>query len=179
MQTDLYKELLRLSKELNIKIVTLNKGNKYFLDGICITTLYPNKKIDIEKDLNNNSLILRLDVYSKSIIFMGDAEAEEEGYLLNNYLKDLNKLNVDVLKVGHHGSKTSSTEELIKATTPDICVISCGIDNKFGHPNIETLEKLQKHDISVFRTDKMGEIMLRVYKKGYLGARHVNFFNNS
>ena len=87
--------------------------------------------------------------------------AEEKTILRSDYA-DL--LDVDVLKMGHHGSRTSSSAAFLKAVTPDYCVISCGAGNDYGHPHKETLQKLSKIETQVLRTDQMGSI--RFYSDG-------------
>lgn len=129
------------------------KIGDYFLD-----VLYPydgETFQDVSKDdLNNASVIMRLSNIKRSILFVGDAESKEESNLLKNnvYVKS------DFLKVGHHGSKTSSTEGFLKAVLPSQGAISCGKKNKFKHPSKETLEMLDKFKVEVFRTDEEGDI---------------------
>ena len=170
-ETLLYDELLKICKEKNIKITVFKKMDKYSLDGVLITALYPTQKIDINDDLNNNSLILKCSIYGKDILFTGDAEKEEEKVLLDYYNNKSEWLDVDILKVGHHGSKTSSTEELLKAVTPYISIISCGADNKFGHPHAETMKKLGIYSNYILRTDEDGEIMLKIHKNGKISLQ--------
>ena len=88
-------------------------------------------------------------------LFTGDAEYDEEQSLINgNY-----DLSADVLKLGHHGSKTSSCEEFLQAVNPEYAVISCGQDNPYGHPHESTLERLKRLNIKVFRTDEQGAVV--------------------
>mgnify|MGYP002626785264 CR=1 FL=1 len=89
-------------------------------------------------------------------MFMGDASATTEKEVLNKY----NLSNIDVLKVGHHGSKTSSSTEFIDAINPKYSIISVGEDNRYGHPNKEVLENLK--DSKIYRTDQDGSIMCKV-----------------
>jgi len=118
--------------------------------------LYPFEDLTGEKvkNLNNTSILCRLIYDSTSFLFTGDAEKEEEQDLIdhNIYLKS------DVLKVGHHGSNTSSTENFLKAVSPEIGVISAGKDNRFGHPSDKLLERLENNGIKIYRTDKNGDI---------------------
>ena len=88
----------------------------------------------------------------------GDAHLESEGEILQKYSKS--ELDADVLKVGHHGSRTSSGEDFLDAVTPDYAVISCGAGNEYGHPHSETLEKLAEREIPIYRTDERGTIVL-------------------
>ena len=90
-------------------------------------------------------------------MFTGDAESEPEKDMLKNCKSDLN---VDVLKVGHHGSKTSTTQNFLKAVSPQIAVISCGEGNDYGHPNGATLKKLS--NIETYRTDLESTVVISV-----------------
>ena len=94
---------------------------------------------------------------STSFLFTGDAERREEEIMINDYNRFLD---VDVLKAAHHGSKTGTSEEFIKFTSPEYAIISAGINNKFGHPDQETLDRLEQNNIKVFRTDKSSAILL-------------------
>ncbi len=106
------------------------------------------------KDSNNTSVIVKLVFGKNSFLFTGDAYKSVEGELLEKGAD----IDSDVLKDGHHGSKTSSAEEFIKAISPEIAVISAGKDNSYGHPHQETLDALEKYGITVLRTDVNGDI---------------------
>ena len=101
------------------------------------------------KDLNNTSVITRLVFGEVSFLFTGDVYKSVERELVSGELD----VDSDILKVGHHGSKTSSDESFIKEVSPDVAVISCGKDNHYGHPYPETLETLEKYGINILRTD--------------------------
>ena len=89
-------------------------------------------------------------------MFMGDASTTTENKILNKY----NLLDIDVLKVGHHGSRTSSSEEFIDEINPKYSIISVGKNNRYGHPNKEVLETL--NDSKIYRTDEDGSIMFKI-----------------
>ena len=107
-------------------------------------------------DLNNYSIVTRLDVGSSSFLFTGDCEAACEQEMIDAGVD----LDVDILKVGHHGSSTSSSEAFLDAVSPEVAVISCGLDNEYGHPHDETLEKLDAIGCDVLRTDLNGDITI-------------------
>lgn len=112
---------------------------------------------DTYEDANNISIVLKVTFGNTSFLFTGDAEAVvEENLLLSGY-----ELNCDVLKVGHHGSSTSSTDDFIKAVSPDIAVISCGKDNSYGHPHTKVINTLEKYNIDYYRTDRLGNIVIK------------------
>lgn len=105
-------------------------------------------------DLNNYSAVLRLDYKDKSFLFCGDAEEEAEGEMINRGMS----FECDVLKVGHHGSSTSSGDFFMKIASPEISVISCGVNNKYGHPHEEALGRITKYSDKVLRTDVNGTV---------------------
>ena len=110
---------------------------------------------DNEND-NSNVIYTELDGYK--FMFMGDAGVEKEKDILNKY----NISGIDVLKIGHHGSKTSSSKEFIHSTNPKYSLISVGKNNRYGHPNKEVLDTL--NDSKIYRTDQDGSIMFKIKK---------------
>lgn len=107
-----------------------------------------------EGDTNNNSIAVRLKYGSRSFLFTGDAEIQEEQDMLESgmYLKS------DVYQAGHHGSRNASSREFLEAVLPGYAVISCGKDNDYGHPHQETLQRLQAAGAQIMRTDTQGTI---------------------
>ena len=99
-----------------------------------------------------------------SMLFTGDVEKIAEDRVYELY-KNTDKLNATVLKVAHHGSKTSSTENFLDLVNPKIAVIGVGENNKFGHPNIDVIKRLKKYTNFIYRTDEMGEISIMVNKR--------------
>jgi beta-lactamase superfamily II metal-dependent hydrolase len=109
-------------------------------------------------DINDNSIVLKLTYGNFSILLTGDiGEIPEERLVNNTNIKD-----IDILKVAHHGSKYSSTKEFLHSINPQIAVILVGDNNRYGHPHLETLEKLNNHESiqHIFRTDIDGTIIL-------------------
>ena len=147
---DLENELIKVLDKKKIKyyscIKELNIDNDklYFLQT---------KEYDNEND-NSNVIYTKLDGYK--FMFMGDAGIDKEKDILDKY----NLSNVDVLKVGHHGSKTSSSKKFIDETNPKYGVISVGKNNRYGHPNKEVLNTLSNSKI--YRTDEDGSIMFKI-----------------
>lgn len=110
-----------------------------------------------EKDPNNCSLVILYTYGKNKVLFMGDADQSIEKSL------DLKQIgDVDLIKVGHHGSKTSSNFDFMKAISPEYAVITCGTSNKYGHPNKETIETLEKLNIAFYRTDERGDIIFNL-----------------
>lgn len=147
---DLEKELIKVLDKKKIKYyscikeLNIDKNKLYFLQ----TKLYDN-----END-NSNVIITELDGYK--FMFMGDASTITEKEIMNKY----NLSNIDVLKVGHHGSKTSSSKEFINEINPKYSIISVGKNNRYGHPNKEVLDNLDNSKI--YRTDQDGSIMFKI-----------------
>lgn len=135
---------------LNLNEIHYSSGDKIYIKNLVFNILSPD--IDMN-DKNNNSLVMSVNISGYKILFTGDLEKEGEEYLLKNML---GSLNADILKVGHHGSNTSSTKEFIDAVSPKYSVISCGLDNKYGFPHDSTLKELRK--TKIYRTDRDGNI---------------------
>lgn len=132
-------------------------SRKINLDSLTFTILPPANPLIRDSELNNNSVVLRLDFKNFSCLFTGDIEKKREGQLL---IKSRNSLNVDILKVAHHGSSSSSSSLFVKSVKPKISIISCGEGNQYGHPHQETLTLLQNLGIEIYRTDLNGTILV-------------------
>ncbi len=128
-------------------------GDSYTLGSAEFTILGPRKIYD---DTNNSSIVLRLTHGNNSFLFMGDAEEEAENDMLNGDIM----VDADVLKAGHHGSRTASSKVFLQAVSPAYAVISCAEDNSYGHPHAETLNNLRAMGVQVFRTDEQGSIVV-------------------
>ena len=142
------------------------KGDNIQIDkNVKIEILWPVEKQIQENILNNNSVVFKLYYNNFSILFTGDIEkiAEEQ---LNNLYKDNLTLQSNVLKVAHHGSKSSTIQEFIDLVKPQISLIGVGSKNTFGHPNSEVIKRLQQVNSKVYRTDIYGEIKLKIDKNG-------------
>ena len=113
------------------------------------------------KDENNNSIVGKLDCFGTDILLTGDLEADGEAVLAEKY-----DLETDILKVGHHGSQTSSSPEFLAEADPTYAVIQCGKDNSYGHPHYEVLERLDNDDVRIYRTDIDGNITFFLSENG-------------
>lgn len=158
--TGSYKNYLQQIKSRKIPYHVLKAGEDLeFFDGVKFHVLGPVSVIKDQKgnsDFNNNSIVGRLTYGTFSMLFTGDAEKEEEATIL----KQGGTLKSDVLKVGHHGSRTSSSPTFLKAVSPKDAFISCGQGNDYGHPHKVTLQKLEKAKINIYRTDRNGTVTL-------------------
>lgn len=157
--TRTYEDVLDALLEKEVRVVKPKPGDTYSLGEADFTILSP--AADIAKqavkdgDLNNLSVGIRLAFGSNAFIMCGDAEAPSEKAMTESGLS----LKADVLKLGHHGSSTSTCDEFLRAVSPSYAVISCGTDNSYGHPHKETMEKLAASGISVYRTDEQGTLV--------------------
>jgi competence protein ComEC len=110
----------------------------------------------IEKKLNFSSIVSRLTYGKTKFLFTGDIEKESEQELVEGGAD----ISADVLKVAHHGSKTSSTEEFVRSVNPKVAVIQAGRNNRYGHPHAQTLETFQSFNVPVLRNDVNGDIVI-------------------
>ena len=147
---DLEKELIKVLDKKKIKYyscikeLNIDDNKLYFLQ----TGEYDNE--------NNNSNVIYTELNGYKFMFMGDAGIEKEKDILDKY----NISDIDVLKVGHHGSKTSSGKNFIDEISPKYSIISVGKNNRYGHPNEEVLENLENSKI--YRTDQDGSVMFKI-----------------
>ena len=140
-----YIKFKKIVKEKQIKVLIIGQGDSLKIeDNIYFDFLWPNKsKIVRENVLNNNSIVCKLRYKNFSMLFSGDIEEIAENQILEEYKNNLQILNSTILKVGHHGSKTSSTKEFIEAVKPKISLIGVGDNNKFGHPNDDVIKRFE------------------------------------
>lgn len=153
--TKVYTNFLKTAKSHNIDITECKSDETLFeFDGLKAETLAPNGHG--YSDLNDYSIVLRLQYVKKVFIFSGDAETQSENEIIGKY--DAAFLDCDVLQCGHHGSKTSSSAEYLSVIKPEYAVISVGKDNKYGHPTQETLSRLNDIGAQIYRTDINGTV---------------------
>lgn len=153
-----YLEWLQLVKEKGVPMEIAWAGYKIDLgNDLRFEVLSPEENLlnkEVE-NLNNSSLVLKVQYKNISFLLVGDAEKEVEEKLLAKEIK------ADVLKIGHHGSDTGSTEEFLKKVKPEMAVISAGRNNQFGHPHARVLKRLERLGIRILRTDLGGTVGLR------------------
>ena len=137
-----YQEFKRIVKEKKLKVLTVKKGDHLLLEkDITLQILWPKEEQIPENILNNNSIVAKLNYKTFSMLLTGDIEEVAEKQILEEY-KNTNILQATVLKVAHHGSKTSSTQAFIEKVKPKIALIGVGENNTFGHPNNGVIERL-------------------------------------
>lgn len=152
------KELERIVEEKKIKRILARRGMKLILnDDTYLLILFPVADVS-GMDTNDASIVAKLVHGNTSFLFTGDSPQKIENYLV--YI-DKENLDIDILKAGHHGSKTSSSESFIGYTSPEYAVISVGKGNKYGHPNKEVLDILDKFGVQTLRTDLLGTVVAK------------------
>ena len=148
------KNELRLIEQLKKKKIDYEKMN-----NIKIKNFYLENLNYMHTDNENDaSLVINIRYKNKYMLFMGDASIKTEKYLLNNY----NFSNIDVLKVGHHGSITSTSEEFLKKIKPRLALISCALVNKFKHPSNEVIKRLKKYNVKIYQTRYDGGVKINL-----------------
>ncbi|MGU9408618.1 ComEC/Rec2 family competence protein [Clostridium perfringens] len=154
--TKTYENLVKAVKDEGLKTKELKGGMVIDLGEGAKFEVFTPQKSEYE-ELNDYSPIMKLSFGDTSYLFTGDAEKLAEEEALAKYK---NSLDSDVIKFGHHGSSSSSSNAFIEAVSPKYGIISCAKDNKYGHPHRETLDIIKKYNIKTFRTDTDGEIIL-------------------
>lgn len=169
-----YVKLISLANRKNVNIIICKTNDNIKIDKYTnIEILYASESA---KDLNNGSIVCKLRYKGFSMLFTGDIEEVTENEIVKKYIKST-KLQADVLKVAHHGSKTSTTSNFLELVKPKIALIGVGEDNTFGHPNVAVIKRLQDIGAKIYRTDEEGEIILKVNGKGKIHIFHKNANN--
>lgn len=152
--TQTYTDLLLAISKKGLKITPAKPGRTYSLgDGAEVRILGPAAQYS---DLNNMSVICRLTYGETAFLFTGDAGVEAEQDILDSGASVV----ADVLNAGHHGSNTSTGPRWLEAVSPRVAVISCGVDNSYGHPHREVIAALEAREIRILRTDRNGAVVI-------------------
>ncbi|MGZ3450042.1 MAG: DNA internalization-related competence protein ComEC/Rec2 [Polyangiales bacterium] len=151
-------ELAGLYASLRARGVTIARPDSlcgtHAIGGAIVEVLHPCPAFDPDRGANDNSLVVRIGFGTRHVLLVGDSEHEAEASLLALH----RDLHADLLKVGHHGSRTSSSAAFLAAVSPSIATVSCGVRNRFGHPHRVALDRLESAGIRVLRTDLWGAI---------------------
>lgn len=159
--TGSFLEWLKMINDKNIQLVIVKEKKEIKIGEVGLEFLYPNHdfsglslKEAPKNNLNNTSVVFRLNYKQTQFLFVGDVEIPVEQELVGGQVD----LSATVLKVGHHGSNSSTSEEFLNLVSPQYAVISVGVGNDFGHPHLRTLRRLERHGIKFLRTDEDGNI---------------------
>ncbi len=164
-------EVHELATANGVKTLLARRGMEIVLDpsaGVLLTVLFPDRDVS-EEEPNDGSIVMRLTYGETEVMLTGDAPSSVEKHLLSLQSQlsvsasssSSLRLESDILKIGHHGSKTSTAQEFVSAVSPQYAVISSGKENKYGHPNPETLGTLSQFPLEVLRTDTLGTIVFQ------------------
>ncbi len=155
-----YRRALQAVQATGVRWRRVQPGDRWVLDGVTLTVLAPDSAwTAAQVNANETSVVLRVDYGAHHFLLTGDAERDEEAWVVQHHAAEA--LRADVLKLGHHGSRTSSSPALLDAVQPRVAIASVGTANRYGHPSPETLAALLARDVPVFRTDRDGTVVVR------------------
>lgn len=158
-----FARLLDALESSGAEVIEAKSGDVYEADGIRLTLLAPNS--DTYDNTNDYSVVTKMEYGGFSAMFTGDAETLSEKEILAAY--SAAALKSTLLKAGHHGSSTSTSEDFLAAVSPEGAIISCGRDNDYGHPHSETVEKLAAIGAQIYRTDEDGTVSVTTDGQNY------------
>lgn len=164
-----YERFKKLMIHKKIRLIEVKKGDKIKIGRYSeFKILFPTSRLLSENSLNNNSIVAQFNYNNFKMLFTGDIEKLAEQQILKT---EKAEIRADILKVAHHGSKTSSIPEFIKAVRPKIALIGVGKNNTFGHPNQQTIKNLENIKCRIYRTDLQGEIIIKIDQKGRMNVK--------
>ena len=164
-----YERFKKLMIHKRIRLIEVKKGDKIKIGRYSeFKILFPTSRLLSENPLNNNSIVTQFNYNNFKMLFTGDIEKLAEQQILKT---EKAEIRADILKVAHHGSKTSSIPEFIKAVRPRIALIGVGKNNTFGHPNQQTIKNLENIKCRIYRTDLQGEIIIKIDQKGRMNDK--------
>ena len=154
-----YMKLMKKIKEDNIKVVNPKVNSKFKLGDAVFKVVGQLSPEDAGSNLNDYSTVIKVSFGEMDILMTGDAETKSEEAMLAN---PKISLECEILKLGHHGSNTSTSQKFLEEVNPDYGLISCETGNSYEHPSTETMNKLKKRKVKIYRTDEQGDIVLTV-----------------
>ena len=166
------QKLIEIVNRKKQNLILVNKGDRLNIEeNLYIDIVLPNKNSFIKPNaINNNSIVCKLVYNNFSMLFTGDIEEVAEKQILLEYKGNEDSFRSDILKVAHHGSNTSTTQNFLNIVKPKISLIGVEEGNSFGHPSPEVIERLEEFNILVYRTDMNGEIIVDVDENGEVGG---------
>jgi competence protein ComEC len=160
---DIFIDLLAAARQTGQRWIAGRAGIAFVVDGVEITLMYPFVELDASSDVNDNSVVFRLTFGAFAALFLGDAPIAVEDELVARHGDGLGAA---VLKVGHHGSRTSTGDALLRAARPSVALVSAGRRNRYGHPNPGVMSRLDRYEVRVLRTDESGNLIVRAARSG-------------
>lgn len=161
-----YERLLAAAEEARVPVHVMRTGEVYAVGTCRLTCLGPSAETGKTGERNACSLILRLDYGDFQALFTGDADARAELTALHFMEERMPQDPIELLKVAHHGSRNSASEEFLQSVSPRVAIISAGKDNSYGHPHEETLRRLMEQGCDIYQTPENGAITIRINEKG-------------
>jgi competence protein ComEC len=159
-----YRDLLEVVRERGVEWSAARQDRALLIDGVELTFLWPTpESLDSPPDANDISAVLLLRYGEFRAVLTGDAPSEVEARLIRRYGA---RLRAQLLKAGHHGSRTATSEPFLHAVQPELVVISCGVRNRYGHPAPETMARIARAGVPVARTDREGTVVVHVAPGG-------------
>lgn len=153
--TNIYRQYKKAIQDRDIQEYVFKEGSRISLGSeLELRSYNPDSAVEEKSDRNENSVVVRMDYGDNSFLFVGDADFATE----KDIASDEENVDVDWFKVGHHGSKNSTSDEFLRAVTPKWSIISAGKSNRYGHPNDELLERLKAVGTDILRTDENGTV---------------------
>lgn len=170
--TKVYERLLDVIIEKDIPVIAAEFGEKFDFNGISMEILGP---VEQTEDLNDMSVICKLNVNGTELMITGDAEKPELSSVYQMAVRKGFDLGCDIITMGHHGSDTSVYLSFLDAVNADVAIVSCGRNNIYGHPHKKALEYINDNDMILYRTDYDGHIVFKCTKDGYERFKYENF----
>lgn len=158
--TNWYMQLMQKISNDKIKVVNPKVNDKFYLGDAIFKVVGQLSPDETGGNVNNYSTVIKVSFGSMDILMTGDAETEVEKKILDSYTA--NEIQCEILKLGHHGSNTSTSDIFLKTVDPEYGLISCEVGNKYLHPSTETVAKLKKNKVKVYRTDESGDVVLTI-----------------
>ncbi len=161
LKDETYANLIKKAGALGVRVSVLNTGDTLSQKGVSIKCLWPDKDFETDSDKNSHSVVLSLKYGEFDMLLTGDLEGEGEVRIIEQITQAGSMVAIngyEVLKVAHHGSKYSTNSEFLKAVSPLYSIISCGIDNSYGHPHAETVARLKESGSQTLKTTDSGAV---------------------
>lgn len=156
--SDWYISLLQEIKKDNISVENPSVNDKYYLGDAVFNVVEQLTPEEAGNNINDYSTVVKVSFGEMDLLMTGDAEKKVESKIMQSH----NNLECEILKLGHHGSDTSTSDKFLDEVNPQYGLISCGVDNKYNHPCESTMQKLKDRDIQVYRTDEVGDVVVSI-----------------
>lgn len=161
MTTKIYTDMIDAAEENDVNIITATAGHTFTMGYTGCSIISPFNTDSSEE--NNNSIVMHITAGTTSLLMTGDAESKAEKAILQHYPA----ISADILKAGHHGSKTSSSANFLAAVSPEVAIIHVGANNSYNHPSKEVVDAIGEYTDAIYRTDRNGIISVYCFENNY------------